>query len=101
MFQGKGVIPALTPEVASEHKVKYEKAILVVLEGIAQVDDERVIDLYRCEGAGCEPKPKVTAARAESFRAWQRTSSSSFLSWTIFETAFCLTQRALLIYLRA
>jgi len=36
---------ALTSEVTPKHKVKNKKAILVVLEGITQVDDERVIDL--------------------------------------------------------
>jgi len=36
---------ALTSEVSSKHEVKHEKAVLVVLEGISQVDDERVIDL--------------------------------------------------------
>ena len=47
MFQGVVVTPlrALTSEVTSEHEVKHEKAILVVLECITQVDDERVIDL--------------------------------------------------------
>lgn len=35
----------LTSEVTSKHEVEDEKAVLVVLEGIAQVDDERVIDL--------------------------------------------------------
>jgi len=36
---------ALTSQVTPKHEVEHEKAILVVLEGITQIDDERVIDL--------------------------------------------------------
>ena len=36
---------ALTSEVTSEHEVKDKEAVLVVLEGITQVDYERMIDL--------------------------------------------------------
>ena len=46
----------LTSEVTPKHEVKDEKAVLVVLERIAQVDDERVIDLRECDDTGGEPK---------------------------------------------
>lgn len=36
---------ALTSEVTPKHEVEHEKAVLVVLEGITQVDNEGVIDL--------------------------------------------------------
>ena len=36
---------ALTSEISPQHKVKDEKAIIIVLESIAQVDYEGVIDL--------------------------------------------------------
>jgi len=35
----------LTAEVTPKHEVEHEKAVLVVLEGITQVDNEGVIDL--------------------------------------------------------
>ena len=57
----KIVLPAraLTSEVTSKHKVKDEKAVLVVLESIAQVDDERVIDLWEYDGVEHETKLSV------------------------------------------
>ena len=47
----------LTSEVPPEHEVEHEKAVLVVLEGIAQIDNEGVIDLR--EDMRCEPRLKV------------------------------------------
>jgi len=38
---------ALTPQVASEHEVQNEETVVVVLERIAHVHDERVVDLVR------------------------------------------------------
>ena len=38
---------ALTPQVASEHEVQNEEAVVVVLERIAHVHDERMVDLVR------------------------------------------------------
>jgi len=38
---------ALTPQVASEHEVQNEETVFVVLEGVAHVHDERVVDLGR------------------------------------------------------
>jgi hypothetical protein len=35
----------LTPQVPSEHEVQNEEAVLVVLEGVAHVHDERVVNL--------------------------------------------------------
>ena len=35
-----------TPEIATEHEIEDEEAVLVVLEGVPQVDDERVVDLH-------------------------------------------------------
>ena len=60
----KIVLPAraLTSEVTSKHKVKDEKAVLVVLESIAQVDDERVIDLWEYDGVEHETKLSVVTA---------------------------------------
>lgn len=43
---------ALTSKVSSKHEVKHKKAVFVVLEGISQVDDERVIDLWECDDYG-------------------------------------------------
>jgi len=37
----------LTSKVTTKHEVKNEEAIVVVLESIAKVDQERVIDLHR------------------------------------------------------
>lgn len=53
----------LTSEVPSKHEVEDEKAVLVVLEGIAQVDDERVIDL------------KVTVRDVSEWRGRQVTAT--------------------------
>jgi hypothetical protein len=49
-FQGGVIVgPAgvLTSEVTPKHEVEDEETVLVVLEGIPHVDDERVIDLNR------------------------------------------------------
>jgi hypothetical protein len=32
-------------KITTKHEVKYEEAIIIVLESIAEVDQERVIDL--------------------------------------------------------
>ena len=37
----------LTPKITTKHEVKNEEAIIIVLESIAEVDQERVIDLHR------------------------------------------------------
>lgn len=37
----------LTSKITAKHKVKNEEAIIIVLESIAEVDQERVIDLHR------------------------------------------------------
>jgi hypothetical protein len=36
-----------TPKITTKHKVKNEEAIIIVLESIAEVDQEWVIDLHR------------------------------------------------------
>lgn len=41
----------LTSKITTKHKVKNEEAIIIVLESIAEVDQEGVIDLHR-EGEG-------------------------------------------------
>ena len=35
-----------TAQVPSQHQVQHEEAVLVILESVTKVDDERVIDLY-------------------------------------------------------
>jgi hypothetical protein len=37
----------LTSKVTTNHQVKNEEAIIIVLESIAEVDQERVVDLHR------------------------------------------------------
>jgi hypothetical protein len=37
----------LTSKITTKHEVKYEEAIIIVLESIAEVDQEGVIDLHR------------------------------------------------------
>lgn len=37
----------LTSKITAKHKVKNEEAIIIVLERIAEVDQERVIDLQK------------------------------------------------------
>jgi hypothetical protein len=37
----------LTSKITTKHEVKNEEAIIIVLESIAEVDQERVIDLHR------------------------------------------------------
>ena len=70
-FKGKGgdhfAARVLTSEVASEHEVEDEKTVLVVLEGIAQVDDERVIDLNVTVRDVSESWGQVTAVQAGEF----------------------------------
>ena len=34
-----------TAQVTSQHEIQHEETVLVVLEGISEVDDERMIDL--------------------------------------------------------
>jgi hypothetical protein len=36
----------LTSKITAEHQIKYEKAVLVVLEGISQIHNERVVNLH-------------------------------------------------------
>jgi hypothetical protein len=37
----------LTSKITTKHEVKNEEAIIIVLESIAEVDQERVVDLHR------------------------------------------------------
>jgi len=53
----------LTSEVPPEHEVEHEKAVLVVLEGITQIDNEGVIDL-REDDMRCEPRLKAGGGHA-------------------------------------
>jgi len=51
----------LTPQVASEHEVQNEETVCVVLEGVAHVHDERMIDLVEFNhitGKPRNPEPK-------------------------------------------
>jgi hypothetical protein len=58
-----------TSEVAPEHEVEDEKTVLVVLKGITQVNDERVIDLRDGDDSGRKSKLKwVAGVMRESFR---------------------------------
>jgi hypothetical protein len=36
----------LTSKITAEHQIKYEKAVLVVLEGVSQIHNEWVVDLH-------------------------------------------------------
>lgn len=44
-----------TSKITSKHEIKDKEAVFVILEGITQVDDERVVDLYKeaSRGEGC------------------------------------------------
>lgn len=44
----------LTAQVTAEHEVEHEEAMLIVLERVAQVNDERVVDLERRRTACAE-----------------------------------------------
>jgi len=46
----------LTPQVASEHEVQNEETVVVVLERIAHVHDERVVDLVRLNRITGKPR---------------------------------------------
>lgn len=86
-----------TAEVTAEHQVEDKEAVLVVLEGVAQIDDKRVVDLNDAA------KQAVQLAAPSDGRAGEgeRTSSSSRRSWMMFATAFILQHLALLMYLSA
>jgi hypothetical protein len=86
-----------TTQVAAEHQVEDEEAVLVVLEGVAQVDDERVVDLGLITRASGQPRPPHDPGDKRR----QRTSSSSRRSWMMLATAFILQHLALLMYLSA
>lgn len=43
--QGDGWGLGLTAKITAEHQIEHEKAVFIVLEGISQVDDERVVNL--------------------------------------------------------
>ena len=48
---------APTSKVTSQHEIQYEKAIIVILESVAKIDYERVVDLRvlwsdKCLGPG-------------------------------------------------
>jgi hypothetical protein len=81
-----------TAKVTTEHEVEDKETILVILERVAEVDDERVVNLRDTDASilsgasGCE---------------WGLTLSRSLRSWMMFPTAFILTAFILLMYLSA
>lgn len=75
-----------------EHEIEDKEAVLVVLECVAEIDYEGVVDL-QVDWGQC---PETRGRDGEI-----RTSSSSLCSCMIFATAFWRMQRALSMYLRA
>jgi hypothetical protein len=73
-------ISGLTFKITTEHEIKNEETIIVILESIAKVYQEGVVDLQRGE--------KMDEAYTVE---WCRTSSSNRLSWMIPVTAPYLT----------
>ena len=45
LYLSKEQRQVLTPQVASEHEIQNEETVLVILEGVAHVHDERMINL--------------------------------------------------------
>jgi len=43
---GNILVMELTSKITAEHQIKYEKAVLVVLEGISQIHNEWVVNLH-------------------------------------------------------
>lgn len=81
----------LTAQIPSQHKIKDEEAVLIILKRIPQIYDERMVNLSVI----------TVSPRSEAFDRQSRTSSRSRRSWTMLATAFILTHFCLLIYLRA
>lgn len=69
----------LTSQIPTEHQIQHEEAVLVVLERVAQVDDERVVDL---EGERERTNDQLSSFKASIRELVERllTSSSNLLS---------------------
>lgn len=88
-----------TAEITSQHEVEDKEAVLVVLERVPQVDDERMVNLPHTQRV-----PRISLPLNEKpGESWGegRTSSSKRRSWMMFATAFILQHFALLMYFSA
>ena len=83
----------LTSQVTTQHQIQDKEAVLIILERITHIDNERMIDLHASE----QVSGRYSGSRWES----GCTSSRSRRSWMMFATAFILTHLALLMYLSA